>query len=42
VAGGVTTDELLEDYPEIEKKGIQAALLYASQLVDKERVFAVK
>ena len=42
LAGGVTADELLEDYPELEKEDIQAALMYASELVDEERVFAVK
>lgn len=42
LAGGVLTDDLLEDYPELEKEDIQAALLYASELVEEERVFAVK
>ena len=31
LAGGVTVDELLEDYPELEKEDIQAVLLYASE-----------
>jgi uncharacterized protein (DUF433 family) len=42
LAGGVTIDELLEDYPELEREDIQATLIYASELVDEERVFAVK
>jgi uncharacterized protein (DUF433 family) len=41
LAGGVTVQELLEDYPELEKEDIQAALLYAADLVNEERVFAV-
>ncbi|MEW6409665.1 MAG: DUF433 domain-containing protein [Nitrospirota bacterium] len=28
LAGGVTAEELLEDYPELEKEDIQAALIY--------------
>jgi len=31
LANGVTVDELLEDYPELEKEDIQAVLLYASE-----------
>ncbi|OIP89015.1 MAG: hypothetical protein CO013_08230 [Syntrophobacterales bacterium CG_4_8_14_3_um_filter_58_8] len=41
LANGVTTDEILDDYPELEKEDIRAALLYASQLVDEERVYTV-
>ena len=41
LAGGVTVEELLEDYPELEREDIQAALIYASELVNKEQVFAV-
>jgi uncharacterized protein (DUF433 family) len=41
LANGITTDQLLDDYPELEKEDIRAALLYASQLVDEERVYAV-
>jgi uncharacterized protein (DUF433 family) len=41
LAGGVAVQELLEDYPELEKEDIQAALLYAADLVNEERVFAV-
>lgn len=29
LAGGVTVEELLEDYPELEREDIQAALMYA-------------
>ena len=41
LVNGITTDQLLDDYPELEKEYIRAALLYASQLVDEERVYAV-
>ena len=41
LAGGVTVQELLADYPDLEKEDIQAALLYAADLVNEERVFAV-
>ena len=41
LAGGVKVDELLEDYPELEKEDIQAVLLYASERISEEQVFAV-
>jgi len=41
IAGGVTVDELLEDYPELEKEDIKAVLLYAAELAREERIFAV-
>lgn len=41
LAGGLTVEELLEDYPEIEREDIRAALLYASDLVSEEHVFAI-
>lgn len=41
LAGGVTIDELLKDYPELEREDIQAALLYAADIVNEERVFAI-
>lgn len=41
LAGGLSTKELLEDYPELEEEDIRAALLYASELVEEERVYAV-
>jgi uncharacterized protein (DUF433 family) len=42
LAGGVTVEEILEEYPELEKEDIRAVLLYASELVNEEKVFAVK
>ena len=41
LAAGVTTQGLLQDYPELEEDDIKASLLYASQLVEEERVFSV-
>ena len=41
LAGGRTVRDLLEDYPELEEEDIKDCLLYASELVDEERVFAV-
>ena len=41
LAAGVTTQDLLQDYPELEEDDIKASLLYASQLVEEERVFSV-
>jgi uncharacterized protein (DUF433 family) len=41
LAGGLAPADLLEDYPELEEEDIKAALLYASELVGEERIFAV-
>jgi len=41
LAGGVTAEELLKDYPELEKEDIHAVLLYAAELANEERVYAV-
>ena len=41
LAGGITTKELLEDYPELEPEDIQAVLLYAAELVREEQVFEI-
>jgi uncharacterized protein (DUF433 family) len=38
LAKGTTTVEILEDYPELELKDIEAALLYAYRLVTHEDV----
>jgi uncharacterized protein (DUF433 family) len=38
----VAVQELLEDYPELEKEDIQAALLYAADLVNEERKGGLK
>lgn len=41
LAKGITTKELITEYPELEKADIQACLLYAAQLVGEEQVFEV-
>jgi len=41
LAGGLTTEEILEDYPELEADDIKAALLYASKIIESEKVFKV-
>jgi len=42
LAGGITVQELLSDYPQLETEDILAALAYASELVSEERVFPVQ
>jgi len=41
LANGITTQELFEDYPELEPEDIQAVLLHATELVSEEQVFEV-
>jgi uncharacterized protein (DUF433 family) len=41
IAAGVPRAELLEEYPGLEPEDIQAALLYAADLVATERVYLV-
>ncbi len=41
LAGGVTQEELVVDYPELEPEDIQAVLLYAAKLVGEEQVFEI-
>jgi uncharacterized protein (DUF433 family) len=41
VAAGVPRQELLEDYPGLESEDIQAALLYAANPAEEERVYPV-
>jgi len=41
LAAGLDTDELLEDYPELEKEDIEAALLYAAELVEEEKIYKI-
>lgn len=40
VAGGYTVERILEAYPELSKEDVSAALEYASQIVDEEKVIA--
>jgi len=41
LANGVSQQELLEDYPDLEAADIRAALLYATELVSEEQVLPV-
>ena len=36
---GMTIEEILEDYPHLNKKDIQAALLYGAKVIANEEVF---
>jgi len=38
LAKGATTQEILEDYPELEPEDLSAALLYAHRLVAREEI----
>ena len=38
LAGGMAEEEILEDYPYIEKEDIQACLIYASRVVNARSV----
>ena len=41
LGNGVTVEDLLEDYPELEKDDIRAVFLYAARLVSEEKVYKV-
>lgn len=41
VGAGLTFEQLKEDFPFLEQADIQACILYASQVVENERVYAV-
>ncbi len=41
LASGVPADDLIEDYPGLEIDDIKAALIYATELVREEQIFAV-
>ena len=42
LAAGISEEELLREYPELESADIRAALAYAASLVEGERVLPVK
>jgi len=42
LSGGVSKQELLEEYPELEKEDFQAVFAYATWLVEEEQVFSVR
>ena len=39
LASGMTYEEILEDYPYIEKEDIQACLWYASKIANSSSIF---
>jgi uncharacterized protein (DUF433 family) len=41
LSAGMTTDELLEDYPDMEKEDIQACLLFATRLMHVKSIHKV-
>jgi len=41
LAHGVPEDDLLRDYPELERDDIRACLAYAAELVSDQRVYPV-
>ncbi len=42
LAGGVTVDELLEDFPYIERDDIYAVLAFAEEVMQDVRLFEVR
>ena len=42
LAAGISEEELLREYPELEPADIRTALAYAASLVEEERVLPVK
>ena len=42
LSAGVSEQELLQEYPELEKDDFQAVFAYATKLVEEEQVFPVK
>lgn len=36
IANGMTTKQILKEYPELKEEDIKAALLYASKLLERE------
>lgn len=42
LAAGISEQELLQDYPELEPEDIKAALLYAADSLNYEQVFDLR
>ncbi len=42
LTAGISEDELIEEYPELEKDDFKAVFAYATQLVKEEQVFAIE
>ena len=41
LAADISTEDLLEDYPDLEREDIQACLIYAAHLIEEERVYTI-
>jgi uncharacterized protein (DUF433 family) len=41
LANGVSEAEIIDDYPDLKKEDIKAALLYASKCLDHEEIIPV-
>ena len=42
LAKGISEEDLIEEYPELEKQDFQAIYAYAAELVESEKVFPVR
>ena len=42
LAGGVTVNDLIQDYPDLEPADIQALFAYAVNLVEEEQIFPIE
>lgn len=42
LANGITEDELITDYPELEKEDFKAIYAYVANLVESEKVYPLK
>jgi len=40
MAGGKSTNDVLEAYPELTREDVEAALEYATRIIDEEKVIA--
>ncbi|MFZ0452555.1 MAG: DUF433 domain-containing protein [Ignavibacteriaceae bacterium] len=41
LASGLSAEKIIEDYPELEIEDLQAALLYASKLLESEKIYII-
>ncbi len=38
---GIATEEILSEYPQLEKSDIEAAIMYAARMIEHENVFPI-
>ncbi len=41
IAQGITIKELLEDYPQLKKEDIKAALMYGAEIIEGETIIPI-